>query len=99
MPAIETRELKKTYVSNKKSPGIAGGIKSLFSREKTFVEAVKGVDLLIEQGEMVGFLGPNGAGKTTTLKMLSGILHPTSGYANVLGYTPSDRKPDMLRRI
>ncbi len=99
MPAIETRDLKKTYVSTKKTPGIAGGIKSLFSREKTYVEAVKGVDLLIEQGEMVGFLGPNGAGKTTTLKMLSGILYPTSGYANVLGYTPSDRKPDMLRRI
>jgi len=99
MPAIETRELKKTYVSNKKSPGIAGGIKSLFSREKAYVEAVKGVDLKIEKGEMVGFLGPNGAGKTTTLKMLSGILYPTSGYASVLGYTPSDRKPEMLRQI
>jgi len=99
MPAIETRDLKKTYVSNKKSPGIAGGIKSLFSREKTYVEAVKGVDITIEKGEMVGFLGPNGAGKTTTLKMLSGILYPTSGYASVLGYTPSDRKPDMLRQI
>jgi ABC-2 type transport system ATP-binding protein len=99
MPAIETRDLKKTYVSNKKSPGIAGGVKSLFSREKSYVEAVKGVDLKIEKGEMVGFLGPNGAGKTTTLKMLSGILYPTSGYASVLGYTPSDRKPDMLRQI
>ncbi len=99
MAAIETRDLRKTYVSNKKSPGIKGGIRSLFSREKTTVEAVCGIDLKIEQGELVGFLGPNGAGKTTTLKMLSGILYPTSGYSNVLGYTPSDRKPDMLRRI
>ena len=99
MLAIETRDLKKTYVSNKKAPGIMGGIKSLFSSEKTLVEAVKGVDLKIEQGEMVGFLGPNGAGKTTTLKMLSGILYPTSGFASVLGHTPSDRKPEMLRQI
>jgi len=99
MLAIETRDLKKTYVSNRKAPGIAGGIKSLFSREKTLVEAVKGVDLRIEQGEMVGFLGPNGAGKTTTLKMLSGILYPTSGFASVLGFTPSDRRPEMLRKI
>jgi len=99
MLAIETRDLKKTYVSSKKAPGITGGIKSLFSREKTYVEAVKGVDLSIEKGEMVGFLGPNGAGKTTTLKMLSGILYPTSGHASVLGYTPCERKPEMLRQI
>ncbi len=99
MLAIETRELKKTYVSSKKAPGIVGGIKSLFSSEKTYVEAVRGVDLSIQEGEMVGFLGPNGAGKTTTLKMLSGILHPTSGHASVLGFTPSQRKPEMLRQI
>jgi len=99
VPAIETRDLRKTYISTKKAPGIVGGIKSLFSSEKTEVEAVKGVNLSLEQGELVGFLGPNGAGKTTTLKMLSGILYPTSGYASVLGYTPSDRKPEMLRQI
>lgn len=99
MLAIETRELKKTYVSNKKAPGILGGVKALFSSEKSYVEAVKGVNLQIGEGEMVGFLGPNGAGKTTTLKMLSGILHPTSGEASVLGFTPSHRKPEMLRQI
>jgi ABC-2 type transport system ATP-binding protein len=99
MPAIETHELTKNYVSTKKQPGIWGGIKGLFSREKVEVEAVKAINLSIEQGEMVGFLGPNGAGKTTTLKMLSGILYPTSGEAKVLGFTPKDRKPEMLRQI
>lgn len=99
MPAIETRDLKKVYVTNKKEPGIAGAVKSLFTREKVEVQAVKGIDLTIEQGEMVGFLGPNGAGKTTTLKMLSGILYPSSGEAKVLGYTPSDRNPQMLKHI
>ncbi|HVT13756.1 MAG TPA: ATP-binding cassette domain-containing protein [Fimbriimonadaceae bacterium] len=99
MPAIETHDLTKNYVSTKKEPGIWGGIKGLFSREKVEVEAVKRINLSIEQGELVGFLGPNGAGKTTTLKMLSGILYPTSGEAKVLGYTPSQRRPEMLRQI
>jgi ABC-2 type transport system ATP-binding protein len=99
MPAIETHDLCKTYVSHKKQPGILGGIKGLFTREKTEVHAVQNVNLCIEQGELVGFLGPNGAGKTTTLKMLTGILHPTSGTASVLGFRPFDRKTDMLRRI
>lgn len=99
MPAIETHHLTKHYVSVKKMPGMVGSIKSLFSREKAIVEAVKGIDLRIEQGELVGFLGPNGAGKTTTLKMLSGILYPTSGEAKVLGYRPQDRNHEMLRNI
>lgn len=99
MAAIETVDLRKTYVSHKKAPGVLGGIKSLFSREKTEVEAVCGINLSVEQGELVGFLGPNGAGKTTTLKMLSGILFPTSGSATVLGYKPNERKPEMLRQI
>lgn len=99
MAAIETEDLRKTYVSHKKSPGLMGAVKGLFTREKTEVEAVKGINLSLEQGELVGFLGPNGAGKTTTLKMLSGILHPTSGQASVLGFKPSDRNPEMLRQI
>lgn len=99
MVAIETKGLRKVYVSNKKQPGVSGAIKGLVSREKTEVEAVKGVDLTIQQGELVGFLGPNGAGKTTTLKMLSGILYPTSGEATVLGFVPSQRRPEMLRQI
>ncbi|HMS53780.1 MAG TPA: ATP-binding cassette domain-containing protein [Fimbriimonadaceae bacterium] len=99
MPAIETVDLCKTYVSVKKQPGIVGSLKGLFSREKTEVQAVKNVSLRIEQGELVGFLGPNGAGKTTTIKMLTGILYPTSGEAKVLGYRPTDRNPEMLRKI
>ncbi len=99
MPAIVVQDLCKTYISHKKLPGVGGAIKSLFTREKVEVKAVVDVSFQIEQGEMVGFLGPNGAGKTTTLKMLSGILYPTSGKAEVLGFTPFDRKPEMLKQI
>ncbi len=99
MLAVETRDLVKTYTTVKKDPGMKGSIKALFSRQKNEVQAVCGVSMSIGQGELVGFLGPNGAGKTTTLKMLTGILHPTSGFSNVLGFTPSDRKPEMLKQI
>jgi ABC-2 type transport system ATP-binding protein len=74
-------------------------VKALFSREKNEVHAVCDVSMEIEQGSLVGFLGPNGAGKTTTLKMLSGILHPTSGECSVLGFTPFERKTEMLKQI
>lgn len=83
----------------KKQPGVGGAIRSLFRPERVEVPAVKGVSLQIQEGEMVGFLGPNGAGKTTTLKMLTGILFPSSGEAKVLGFTPHERKPEMLRQI
>lgn len=89
----------KTYVTHKKQPGVGGAIRGLVTREKRYIEAVKGISLQIEQGELVGFLGPNGAGKTTTLKMLSGILYPTSGECKVLGYDPWKRDPAMLRQI
>ena len=99
MPAIHTEDLKKVYTSHKKQPGVWGGIKGLFTREKVETEAVKRISIDIDQGELVGFLGPNGAGKTTTLKMLSGILYPSGGRAEVLGFTPHERKPEMLRQI
>jgi ABC-2 type transport system ATP-binding protein len=89
----------KTYVTHKKQPGVGGAIRGLITREKRYIEAVKGINIQIEQGELVGFLGPNGAGKTTTLKMLSGILYPTSGECKVLGYDPWKRDPAMLRQI
>ncbi|MFN7172339.1 MAG: ATP-binding cassette domain-containing protein [Fimbriimonadaceae bacterium] len=98
-PAVYSRDLVKTYVTHKKQPGVGGAIRGLVTREKRYIEAVKGISLQIEQGELVGFLGPNGAGKTTTLKMLSGILYPTSGECKVLGYDPWKRDPAMLRQI
>lgn len=89
---IDVRDLRKTYEAYRKKPGLTGSLRALFAREKVITEAVKGLSFTIEEGELVGFLGPNGAGKTTTLKMLSGILYPTSGEAQVLGYTPWKRQ-------
>lgn len=99
MPAVEVSHLRKVYVSHKKTPGVLGAIKGLVTRERTEVEAVNDISFAVEAGEFVGFLGPNGAGKTTTLKMLSGILYPSSGTARVLGFTPTDRKTEMLKRL
>lgn len=98
-PDVVVQDLCKSYSSVKKRPGVGGSIRALFSREKTLNDAVKNVSFSIDPGEIVGFLGPNGAGKTTTLKILSGILAPTSGHAEVLGFKPFDRKAEMLRQI
>ena len=91
MSIIEVKNLSKTFEYYKKQPGLIASIKSLFKREKLFATAVNHIDFKIEEGEFIGFLGPNGAGKTTTLKMLAGILYPTTGEASVLGYVPYDR--------
>lgn len=97
MPLIEVNQLHKTFQVHKKEPGLWNSVKSLVYRKFQTVEAVKQVSFSIEEGELVGFIGPNGAGKTTTLKMLSGLLYPTSGQAKVLGYIPWER-PDAYRR-
>ncbi|MER3402445.1 MAG: hypothetical protein C4337_03910 [Armatimonadota bacterium] len=99
MAVIEAEHLTKTYLSYKRPPGLWGAIKSLFHRDHHAVQAVRDISFVIEEGELVGFLGPNGAGKTTTLKMLSGIIFPTSGTARVLGYVPWERRPEMQRQI
>jgi len=99
MPAIVVERLSKTYSSYKRPPGVWNAVKSLFRRERHEVHAVRDISFTIEEGELVGFLGPNGAGKTTTLKMLSGIIFPTSGTARVLGYVPWERRADMQRQI
>src|SRR5713101_5368004 len=99
MPIIEAIDLTKTYRVTQKKEGLLGALRNLFRREYKEVRAVDGVSFEIEPGEMVAFLGPNGAGKTTTLKMLSGIIFPTSGSARVLGYTPWERDNAFRRRF
>src|ERR1700733_10027766 len=99
MPIIEVDHLSKIYRTQKRLPGLGGAVQGLFNRQYTEVRAVDDVSFSIEEGELVGFLGPNGAGKTTTLKMLSGILFPTSGTAKVMGFIPSDRKNEYRRQF
>lgn len=99
MKAISTKNLSKKYWFFKKETGIRGTLKYLIRGEKVFVEALKGIDLEIEMGEAVGLIGPNGAGKTTTLKILSGILYPTSGEVKVLGFHPYRREKEFLKQI
>src|SRR5437899_5663103 len=99
MPVIEVQGLTKSFRTYKKKPGLTGALKGLFHREHQTTIAVKDVSFAIEEGELVGFLGPNGAGKTTTLKMLSGLLYPTSGTARVLGYVPWERKDGYRRQF
>lgn len=97
--SIIVNNLTKNFEYYKKEQGLHGSIINLFHRKQLVKEAVKGLNIEVEEGEFVGFLGPNGAGKTTSLKMLSGILFPTSGQASVLGYTPWDRKKEFMRQI
>jgi ABC-2 type transport system ATP-binding protein len=99
MPAIEVNGLTKAFRTYKKLPGFGGAIRGLFHRQYEQTVAVKDVSFTVEPGELVGFLGPNGAGKTTTLKMLAGLLYPTSGAAQVLGYTPWQRDDGYRRQF
>lgn len=96
---IETRRLSKTFTVHKKAPGLLGSIKGLFRRESVVKHAVKDVSLRIGEGEIVGLVGANGAGKTTLVKMLAGIIYPTSGDASVLGFRPWERDNRFRRQI
>jgi ABC-2 type transport system ATP-binding protein len=93
---IVVNNLSKTYQVPEREGGFGAAVRSFFKRKYKDVKAVQEVNFKISQGEIVGFLGPNGAGKTTTLKMLSGLLHPTGGKANVLGFTPWELKTEYL---
>ncbi|HNM37151.1 MAG TPA: ATP-binding cassette domain-containing protein, partial [Anaerolineales bacterium] len=96
---ISISKLAKHYQVPEREAGLKAAAKGLFKRTYKTVKAVDGISFDIQPGEVVGFLGPNGAGKTTTLKMLSGLLHPTSGSLSVLGYEPAKRNHDYLRQI
>lgn len=96
---IKVKNLTKEFKFHKKEPGLMGSIKSLFRRKMLSISAVNDISFEIKKGEFVGFVGPNGAGKTTTLKMLSGILYPTSGVVNVLGFKPFERKREFQKQF
>jgi ABC-2 type transport system ATP-binding protein len=99
MPVITVDHLTKYYQVHQKEPGMKGSLKSLFNRKYYDAKAVDDISFSIKEGELIGFIGPNGAGKTTTLKCLSGLLYPTSGKVEVLGYTPFQRKHEFLKQI
>ncbi len=99
MPAIDVRNLSKIYRVFRKREGLRASIRSLFHREYEEIHAVDGIDFEVERGEMVAFLGPNGAGKTTTLKLLSGLIFPSGGQADVLGHVPWKRENAYRRRF
>ncbi len=99
MADITVEDLGKTYLVPEREGGVKAALGSLVRRRTRSVRAVAGVSFGLERGEVVGFLGPNGAGKTTTLKMLAGLLHPTTGRADVLGHTPWLRDRDYLARM
>ncbi len=91
--------LVRDFVVTEKESGLKGTFSSIFSPKKKAVHALKSISFSIQPGELVGFIGPNGAGKTTTMKSLSGLLYPTAGFVQVLGFDPWDRKNEFLKQI
>jgi ABC-2 type transport system ATP-binding protein len=99
MMMIKVEKLTKTYTTYERGGTLAEALKSLIIRKKKTVEALKGVSFEIGEGELIGFLGPNGAGKSTTLKILTGILYPTSGSVDVMGYVPWKERKKYVANI
>jgi ABC-2 type transport system ATP-binding protein len=98
-PVIEVRRLSRLYTVRERQPGLRAALRSIVQHTNRTVVAVSDVSFAVQAGEVVGFLGPNGAGKTTTLKVLSGLLYPTSGEVRVFGFTPERRERAFLRQI
>ena len=98
-PAVEARGLSKSFRVRERTPGFAGALRHVFAPRTREVPAVKDVTFTIGRGERVAFVGPNGAGKSTTLKCLTGILHPTSGDARVLGLVPWEERQKLAFRL
>jgi len=96
---VEAVELRKVFRVAKDRPGVLGALRGLFSWEGREVRAVDGISFAIRRGELVGYLGPNGAGKSTTIKMLAGILHPTSGEVRIEGRSPQRHRQEVVRRL
>lgn len=99
MPIIEVEHLMKDFMIAKRETGFLGAVKSLVKREHIKKEAVKDISFSIGEGEMVGYIGPNGAGKSTTIKMLTGILVPSSGSVTVNGIIPYENRKENAKNI
>jgi len=96
---IEVRDVVKEYVIAKKETGLRGAVKGLLFPDKKKVRGVDGISFSVAPGEIVGYIGPNGAGKSTTIKMLTGILHPTSGSIRVCGISPQEDRKAVVKRL
>lgn len=99
MPAIRVTNLSKTFKTKRKAAGLRGSFHALFRPEYRTIEAINGISFEMDAGELLGFIGPNGAGKSTTIKILTGILFPTSGQAEVLGYVPWKQRRQLAYHI
>ncbi len=99
MPIVDVSDLRKTFYVPKRQRGFFGALRGLAAHDYREVRAVDGIRFQIERGEMVGYVGPNGAGKSTTIKMLTGILVPTSGKVEVAGLVPSEQRRELARKI
>ena len=98
-PLVRVDRLTRQFRVTDRDPGLRAALRSIRNRRFRTIDAAVEVSFHVEPGEIVGFLGPNGAGKTTVLKCVAGLLTPTSGAVEVLGFTPSERRPEFLRRL
>ncbi len=97
--SIEAKNLTKEFIVTKKEPGLKGAFKNLIHSEKSVFRAVNKINFSIEEGQVVGYIGPNGAGKSTTIKMMSGILQPTSGDVTIRGVSPFQDRKKVVRNL